>query len=616
FALGPFLVFIMHSLQGIAMKVKRYACDRCHSQKLRCPRSSGEDGLQKPCVRCQKARTSCNISAMQKTGRPRKKARVTPQTSSTQASTPQYFVDGADSSTESPQNLECEANTAPQSTVQSRAHSPRIATLEQAFDRLPSSSSGAPIESLETHQFTCAMDDYTGFLTFDDPLTDVPSTVDKEIQWTEKGSAQELDKPVDILASHSLNDRLLSQEESGLQTSSESATSVLDMSMMQSDLMEWERLDRGMNKPRVLVDSGTSTPNSSFSSPFLLDRVSSQPPTANICQTHQIHDIKVAKKSYSPHQTNCDGSSVLTSENPQPIRAPPLTNCKFDGAYSDMGALLQIQFELHTYSKRLVTLETTSQHGYSTNKPRDSQSEMLGKLFSIAERFISLVSEAHGTYNKDLPPEYLTQSSSTSTPNIENMPDRPFEHPTGRTLFPVAQHKSYPNARPYRCAFGSLALDPAALHLVSAFHIRLIAAYEVIVDAIAAQSQFVDKTEMAPSPNSSLSIGGFTVRPGTSLESLLHLQIIFHQLGRLGDVCDAYFSRMHTASPCKGAVCCDSLRGLHERRRRAAPTAFRDMAKRMVEERETALRSKIRGLACRPHYALDIDSFCFAEEAS
>src|SRR5258708_2149542 len=36
----------------------RAACDRCHSQKLKCPRTAG---IQK-CNRCNKARTSCVFS--------------------------------------------------------------------------------------------------------------------------------------------------------------------------------------------------------------------------------------------------------------------------------------------------------------------------------------------------------------------------------------------------------------------------------------------------------------------------------------------------------------------------------------------------------------------------
>ncbi|PWY75481.1 hypothetical protein BO70DRAFT_398329 [Aspergillus heteromorphus CBS 117.55] len=55
-------------------KPLRYACDRCHTQKLRCLRAHVTDTLnqKEPCLRCQKAHTPCIISAANKVGRPPK----------------------------------------------------------------------------------------------------------------------------------------------------------------------------------------------------------------------------------------------------------------------------------------------------------------------------------------------------------------------------------------------------------------------------------------------------------------------------------------------------------------------------------------------------------------
>ena len=53
-------------------QVKRYACDRCHDQKLRCPRPLNSGNATVPCIRCQRAGTVCNISSPLKTGRPSK----------------------------------------------------------------------------------------------------------------------------------------------------------------------------------------------------------------------------------------------------------------------------------------------------------------------------------------------------------------------------------------------------------------------------------------------------------------------------------------------------------------------------------------------------------------
>ncbi|KAH7631470.1 hypothetical protein B0T09DRAFT_356023 [Sordaria sp. MPI-SDFR-AT-0083] len=48
----------------------RLACDRCHSQKLRCPRqdktTKDTDGSSKPCVRCERAKVPCVFSPRQR----------------------------------------------------------------------------------------------------------------------------------------------------------------------------------------------------------------------------------------------------------------------------------------------------------------------------------------------------------------------------------------------------------------------------------------------------------------------------------------------------------------------------------------------------------------------
>lgn len=61
-------------------QVKRFACDRCHDQKLRCPRPVHGGNATVPCIRCQRAGTVCNISSPLKTGRPSKALKVQART--------------------------------------------------------------------------------------------------------------------------------------------------------------------------------------------------------------------------------------------------------------------------------------------------------------------------------------------------------------------------------------------------------------------------------------------------------------------------------------------------------------------------------------------------------
>lgn len=66
---------MMSFTQNIAPQVKRFACDRCHGQKLRCPRRADGD-LHEPCVRCSKAGTPCGITTPLRMGRPAKSRKL------------------------------------------------------------------------------------------------------------------------------------------------------------------------------------------------------------------------------------------------------------------------------------------------------------------------------------------------------------------------------------------------------------------------------------------------------------------------------------------------------------------------------------------------------------
>lgn len=69
-------------------QVKRFACDRCHDQKLRCPRPVNGGNATVPCIRCQRAGTVCNISSPLKTGRPSKALKLQARTEHRPSSIP------------------------------------------------------------------------------------------------------------------------------------------------------------------------------------------------------------------------------------------------------------------------------------------------------------------------------------------------------------------------------------------------------------------------------------------------------------------------------------------------------------------------------------------------
>ncbi|KAI4129409.1 MAG: hypothetical protein LQ338_002249 [Usnochroma carphineum] len=559
---------------------------------------------------------------MQQTGRPRKKAKITARTMTTPTTTSPFPGDGADSSAVSQLDLDREAEAVPQSVTQSRAQSPKGVTLEQKYDELLSPSSEIHVEGSGSYPFTCALDDYTRFLIFDDPLMDMPDMVNKHnCQRTEERSARESAEAVNTMgafsesrASQPLKDQMLYQDAVGLLKSFKSAVSVPDMRTAQSDLVGWEGLDKDLSKPTPLADTGSSETYSCFPSPFPLDHSLPQLSTTNVHQAYQIQESEGAKGPVSPHIADQEEFSEFMSNFTHSAASPPLVDPRPIGEHSDMQALLQIQFELDACSAKLVSWEATPDQYNSSDPIGAIQSRTLGNLFSIVEKFISLISQPHRNCSENLSPENTLRCHSPCTPEIQNAAFGSIEHFASRTPSRIVQHAPCLNCKSLQSGLGNRVPDPAALHLVLAFHIRLMAAYEAIVGAIAAQSRISGKAQKALGAIPSLSIGGFVVECGTSLESHLHIQIVLHQLGRLGDACDAYFSRTHPPNLREDAIYVDSLRGSHERRRRAAPTTLRDMAKDMVEEQERALRMKIRDLSCGPHHVFDVDSFYYAED--
>ncbi|KAH7019593.1 hypothetical protein EDB80DRAFT_205116 [Ilyonectria destructans] len=71
---------MMSSAALAPQKPLRFACNRCHSMKLRCPRSSQLDkwGIDEPCSRCRKARAACIVRERGKLGRPARRKATLP----------------------------------------------------------------------------------------------------------------------------------------------------------------------------------------------------------------------------------------------------------------------------------------------------------------------------------------------------------------------------------------------------------------------------------------------------------------------------------------------------------------------------------------------------------
>ncbi|KAJ2905399.1 hypothetical protein MKZ38_005497 [Zalerion maritima] len=145
----------MISTQEGGSSTKRLACDRCHSQKLRCernPRASGDD----PCQRCARAKAQCRYGPPLRIGRPSTKRRHSQTESPTQAPSP-----AVTNQTDGPEPGSSSASS----------------TRETAF--VPNAVGGTPQffgTELDFDQLLCPLD--TVNVTGDNPLdTDMYTTI-------------------------------------------------------------------------------------------------------------------------------------------------------------------------------------------------------------------------------------------------------------------------------------------------------------------------------------------------------------------------------------------------------------------------------------------------------
>lgn len=322
--------------------------------------------------------------------------------------------------------------------------------------------------------------------------------------------------------------------------------------------------------------------------------------------TMTTEDVRLAFPSPCPtllHQKNPRHSEGCNRPATGSFTTPGLRHGHSDKSqnheFKHSQTILQLQIEIYDCSGRIIYPRSLGRASESDDQQRQSRSGSLGTLFCTAEKFIELIDQFCSCPRACSPPS--TPSSlalfSTMKPNSTAVAD--------------AERKSYSD--PSKLGVSSPALGPfgqeipdtvppseprfpdaATFHLIMACYTRLLTAYDVIIETIAAQLPTPSNFGGCPcSPNgASFSIGDFTVHSGTFLESLLHLQVISHQLGRLGD---ALYRYVLLSQPPRQAenFSTASLRRPYQGRRTGAPATMGDSAMEIVEEQETALKMKI-----------------------
>lgn len=178
-------------------------------------------------------------------------------------------------------------------------------------------------------------------------------------------------------------------------------------------------------------------------------------------------------------------------------------------------SLLQIQHQIYDCSEKIM----------QPNPSHQDQTSALGRLFCATDCFISHISRNH-----TLPsPSTLDPASRCSTLSNRAESSSTYALPLESSILPHNHKESFDSYHHL-----STLQSGAAFYLMMACHARIISAYDAIISITPSATVLPCESPLTSTTDEcSFSIGSFTVRPGTSLESLLHLQVISHQLEHL-----------------------------------------------------------------------------------
>ena len=236
--------------------------------------------------------------------------------------------------------------------------------------------------------------------------------------------------------------------------------------------------------------------------------------------------------------------------------------------------LSRLQLEIHDCSERVIQQARRATDASNSKDPDNHiLYEALGILLSTSERFIEVTScicnPVHAPQNSSLHSSSENEQSFFSCKSYASSP---------ASLTDIS--RSSTAARP---------LDSATFHLMLACHTRLLPAYDAILDSI---SQRLPNPDSLSGFGDAFSIGSFTVPNGTFLESLLHLQVISHQLHRLSTTLHGHLLASRPQQPIEESGSGHMRWGLCKAKR-TVPVSMGDFAMEEVEEREVALQAKI-----------------------
>ena len=276
---------------------------------------------------------------------------------------------------------------------------------------------------------------------------------------------------------------------------------------------------------------------------------------------------------------DCTLNSTKLPQAPSPPEhiGSELQNRQFDEQKS-LASLLQIQQQICDCSKEIM----------QPNRSHQDHSGALGKLFCATDQFISHVSQMCG----DLTPA----SSSTPVSGVQSsaISNGANSSSAQALIFNSSIVSPSPNQKETLGSSHHISPFPSAavFHIIMACHAHILMAYDTIISTTPSATLFPRQSPTSTTGECCFSIGSFTVRPRTSLESLLHLQVISHQLDHLNSTLYRYMMTDATplsSTPSRVGPSKSSSSSLEE----WCNDSLQEFAVQAVEQQGMALKGKI-----------------------
>ena len=597
--------------------MKRFACDRCHDQKLRCPRPVDGGNATVPCIRCQRAGTVCNISSPLKTGRPSKALKL-------QARTEQH------SSSISPPLSRTSSNDTSNGTIPATSgtfvpdYSPENGTysfqesdstlLSYASDVSPHHGS---FQICKQDPALSVMEEHSRHLNFGLGIT---SPMDMNSSGTTGGRDTCELKPCHYQHTRNqyscanladLGDCSLPQYYPTTKSTSADLTSFPTHDTLALDPFLYNT-DTGVNVD-ILQDC-MAKDNMNYDaqySPYhiLVETVSAEEPCKSepLCQgpcclrpemVTGVGDQRSIWPSLDCNASYQDATSVNVHRRPSESRSLSTlsdSDCGMATSQTEevqwTQSLLQLQMEIYECSATIVLAGTTSEADVEGCQTESGASR---KLFNATEKFMKLISgiQISSIFISQPHQPIPMVRANTSAPGVTRTSPYSLKRGDTSPILGGPYSEAILDANSPRSGAGSS--NTAFFHLMMGCYTRLLTAYETVVERYG--SQLCDTSRPARRPSTASLSSTLATDNDPLVRSQVELRGISHQLSKLNNAVRAALMSSQSQRQPERYSRKFTVGSLHQARRSPSPTMLEESAIEAVEEQERVLQAKIEKL--------------------